>query len=207
MKVFSYRVKHDLGLAPNPFGGYCTLAVCKPKIRNSTTLKIGDWVVGTGSVAIGNDRILIYIMQVEEKITYQTYWDDPRFMLKKPKIPGSLVQMHGDNFYHQDPVTGNWIQEHSAHSRSSNRVNAKHQKRDLAGKYVLISQRFYYFGDLKLRIPPHLVGIRHSGIGHCSFKGNNPIAEGLISWVVNSYAPGIHGDPINWFANQQLSLF
>ena len=26
MKNFSYKIEHDFGLAPNPFGGYCTLA-------------------------------------------------------------------------------------------------------------------------------------------------------------------------------------
>lgn len=27
--LFSYIVDHDLGFAPNPFGGYCTLVRCK----------------------------------------------------------------------------------------------------------------------------------------------------------------------------------
>ena len=28
-KLFSYVVDHDYGFAPNPFGGFCTLAKCK----------------------------------------------------------------------------------------------------------------------------------------------------------------------------------
>ncbi|MDQ3119099.1 MAG: hypothetical protein M3Q89_05955, partial [Verrucomicrobiota bacterium] len=28
-RLFSCVVDHDLGLSPDPFGGYCTLAYCK----------------------------------------------------------------------------------------------------------------------------------------------------------------------------------
>jgi len=44
MSVFSYVVKNDGGFAPNPFHGSCTLACCKPKIRNVASA--GDIVVG-----------------------------------------------------------------------------------------------------------------------------------------------------------------
>ena len=30
VKLYSYIVVHDAGLAPNPFYGWCTLAVCTP---------------------------------------------------------------------------------------------------------------------------------------------------------------------------------
>lgn len=29
MHLFSYRVEHDYGLAPNPFGGTISFAVCR----------------------------------------------------------------------------------------------------------------------------------------------------------------------------------
>ena len=32
-KGYSYIITRDYGFAPNPFGGVCTLATCKPKIR------------------------------------------------------------------------------------------------------------------------------------------------------------------------------
>ena len=35
MEIFSYVITHDSGFAPNPFGGFLTLATCKPKIRKS----------------------------------------------------------------------------------------------------------------------------------------------------------------------------
>ena len=114
MVVYSYVIEHDFGLAPNPFGRYCTLAVCKLKIRGSSKLKIGDWILGTGSKAIemstgkkGLRKKLIYAMQVTEKITFDDYWSDPRFQYKKPRMNGSRVAMFGDNFYHTDE-NGNW---------------------------------------------------------------------------------------------------
>src|SRR5690554_1158418 len=105
MKIYSYVVHHDYGLAPNPFGKYCTLTVCKTKIRKSNNLNIGDWIIGTGSknieVVAGHKCIdhLIYAMKVSEKILIEDYWLDERFQYKKPIINGSLVSMYGDNIY------------------------------------------------------------------------------------------------------------
>jgi hypothetical protein len=41
MQVYSYVIDHDPGFAPNPFHGICTLAGCKPKIRQYT--EVGDY--------------------------------------------------------------------------------------------------------------------------------------------------------------------
>ena len=32
-KLFTYKVMHDGGSAPNPYSELCTLAICKPAIR------------------------------------------------------------------------------------------------------------------------------------------------------------------------------
>ena len=88
---------HDYGFAPNPFHGVLSLATCKgSQLRNNGNLEIGDWVIGLGSVAMGNLGKIIYAMQLEEKITFDQYWEDPRFQNKKPVINGTLVQMYGD---------------------------------------------------------------------------------------------------------------
>lgn len=93
MRNFSYKIEHDFGLAPNPFGGYCTLAVCKSSIRSNKGLEVGSWIIGTGSKKLKNANKLIYAMQVGEKLTFNEYWNDPRFQYKKPIINGTLVQM------------------------------------------------------------------------------------------------------------------
>ena len=66
MNFFSYKLEHDFGLAPNPFGGYCTLAVCKSDIRKNKRLNIGDWIIGIGSQKLKKLNHLIYTMQVSE---------------------------------------------------------------------------------------------------------------------------------------------
>jgi hypothetical protein len=116
INYYSYKLDHDYGLAPNPFGEYCSLAVCKSSIRKNKNLSVGDWIIGTGSKALGFEHYLIYAMQVTEILTFDEYWEDERFQYKKPVLNGSLIQMYGDNFYHTDKNTGEWIQDQSAHS-------------------------------------------------------------------------------------------
>jgi hypothetical protein len=212
MVVYSYLIEHDLGLAPNPFGGYCTLAVCKPKIRASSKLKLGDWVLGTGSKALevssgrkGLRRKLIYAMKVTERISFEDYWTDRRFQYKKPVMNGTLVTMFGDNFYHKDEDE-NWIQEDSVHCKIDGSCNTKHLKTDTSGHNVLISIHFYYFGDKAPTIPNELLGICHRGIGEKKFE-DEQIGDDFINWVTNNFKTGIHGDPLNWEQYNQLSLF
>lgn len=79
MKLYSYIVKHDAGLAPNPFWGKLTLNVCKPDIRK--TASVGDWVIGTGSKNVKTKSgdikdysgRLVYAMKITSKITMKEY--------------------------------------------------------------------------------------------------------------------------------------
>ncbi|MEI9954800.1 MAG: hypothetical protein WDM90_00450 [Ferruginibacter sp.] len=198
MAYFSYKIEHDFGLAPNPFGEYCTLAVCKPTIRDNKNLANGDWIIGTGSVKLQRLHHLIFAMQVEEKITFNEYWEDHRFQYKKPVINGSLVQIYGDNFYHQDIKSKTWIQENSAHSLKDGVANRKHIKVDTGGKYVLISKTFYYFGDKSILIPEKYWEVCSEGR---NMKGPSipiPVADKFIFWLQKKHDIGIHGDPIDW---------
>jgi len=201
MKIFSYKLDHDYGLAPNPFGEYCTLAVCKSGIRSNKNLQITDWIIGTGSVKLNNLNHLIYAMRVEEKITFQDYWEDVRFQYKKPILNGSLVQMYGDNFYHQDQSEENWIQENSAHSLTGGKTNLSHLNGDVGGEFVLISKEFYYFGDANFLIPKEYQKVCSKGRNMMWKKIPDEIKTGFIQWLTNNYSVGIHGDPINWKAH------
>ena len=40
-KIYSYVLKIDDGAAPNPFGGICTLTICKPIIRRKSS--VDEW--------------------------------------------------------------------------------------------------------------------------------------------------------------------
>ncbi len=62
MRLYSYIVASDTGLAPNPFFGVCTLAYCKPRIRS--TASECDYVVGIGPRCDGNP--VVYAMRITE---------------------------------------------------------------------------------------------------------------------------------------------
>ncbi|MBP1629572.1 MAG: hypothetical protein H6Q15_465 [Bacteroidetes bacterium] len=198
MPYYSYKLEHDFGLAPNPFGRYCTLAVCKSHIRNNKKLNIGDWVIGTGSKGLGCLHHLIFAMKVEEKINFNQYWEDERFQYKKPVLNGSLVQMYGDNFYHLDHVSKKWIQENSAHSMEDGTPNIGHSNRDTGGEFVLISEKFYYFGDDCRRIPNEYLDVCCEGRDMKSSSISNELGDRFIEWLESNHRQGIHGDPINW---------
>jgi hypothetical protein len=211
IKVYSYLLDHDLGLAPNPFGKFCTLAVCKPEIRKSNKLALGDWVIGTGSKALEDSTgkkltsKLIYAMKVTDRITLESYWNDSRFQYKKPVMNGSLVTMFGDNFYHKDQG-GNWTQEDSSHSNSDGTSNDEHLKRDTEGKNVLISEHFYYFGNKAPVIPKELLDVCHKTQGQ-KLVTPDELAIDLIKWITANFRRGMSGDPLNWEEYNQLTLF
>jgi hypothetical protein len=78
-KLYSYVVDHDLGFAPNPFGGCCTLAKCKFSTKKRNIVEMaeeGDWIAGTGgadlSKSAGHGK-LIYAMRVDDKIPLAEY--------------------------------------------------------------------------------------------------------------------------------------
>jgi hypothetical protein len=198
MDYYSYKIDHDFGLAPNPFWGYCTIAVCKSNIRKNKKLKIGDWIIGTGTKKIKKFHHLIILMQVEEILPMKDYWNDSRFQLKKPVINGSLVQMYGDNFYHFDKNTNSWIQENSAHSLENGFPNDKHLKRDTGGENVLISKNFYYFGNDCPIIPEEYLEVCCEARDFKSTAIPTEIADQFVRWVKAKYEIGIHGDPISW---------
>jgi hypothetical protein len=205
MRNFSYKIEHDLGLAPNPFGGYCTLAVCRGDIRRNRFCQVGSWIFGTGSVSLECEHKLIYAMQVSEKLKFQDYWEDPRFQYKKPIVTedAGLHQLYGDNFYHINPNdTESWIQERSAHSNKDGGQNVEHTRKDTEGIYVLIATNFYYFGNKAINVPHNIFHdiCCTNGPGRYVRSKNLPksAVDELLYYLANNYRPGIHGDPISW---------
>ncbi len=73
-ELYSYRVRHDTGAAPNPFWGVLSLVICKPALRRRAN--IGDWIIGTGSAnsPMGDisDRV-VFIMKVTDKMEMYEY--------------------------------------------------------------------------------------------------------------------------------------
>lgn len=151
MQCFSYVVARDYGFAPNPFHGYCTLAACKQKIRESAN--VGDWIVGFAPRCKA-ERKVVYLMCVNEKISFNEYWQDERFALKKANVNSTLIRFFGDNIYHQENQV--WVQENSHHSYIDGTTNEINLRNDVSGRFVLISSDFYYFGEMPIVIPANI---------------------------------------------------
>ncbi len=143
--LYVFVVDRDFGFAPNPFHGYCTLATCKPGIRKGA--RIGDWVIGVGGRRLRATGKCIFLMIISEICTFEEYWIDTRFQIKKPVRNGSSVMMVGDNVYHKNVTTGDWIQEDSHHSNPDGATNITNLQRDTQTDNVLISNHFFYFGS------------------------------------------------------------
>lgn len=197
MRLYSYVVRYDIGFAPNPFHGWCTLATCKQDIRRKAN--VGDWIVGTGSKSHGAVGRLVYAMRVDEILTFDAYWDDPRFARKRPNRNGSIKRAYGDNIYHRGP-SGDWVQADSRHSLSDGSPNQGHIDRDTSADAVLASQQFTYWGATGPNIPKHLregeLDLVHTAQSHrCCFP--DATCDEAIVWI-SSLESGVHADPPDW---------
>jgi hypothetical protein len=153
VRLFSYVVRYDVGFAPNPFYGVCSLATCKPQIRKAA--RVNDWVIGTGSKPDGLAGRLVYAMHVAEILTFDDYWSDPRFAAKRPSMRGGLAGTVGDNIYHR-AGDGSWVQERSRHTEPDGTPEPKHLEIDTSTNAVLVATRFSYFGAFGPEIPAYL---------------------------------------------------
>jgi hypothetical protein len=187
MRLCSYVVKNDKGLAPNPFWGYCTLAVCTPNHMGIRAEK-GDWFVGFGTVKRGNK--LVFAMKVSERLDFDAYYHDPRFKKKKPNVTGSWRQRCGDNFYFKDDK-GKWQQQETHFHQAKKDI-----EKDLKHPYVFISEHFYYFGENALPIPPRHRELIVKRWG-CSCKHDPAVVKGFLRWLQNEHEPGIDGEPLD----------
>lgn len=196
LSLFTYILDHDVGFAPNPFFKVCTLAACKPKIRKRAS--VGDYIIGTGSARRGRAGALIYWMYVEEVSDFDTYWSEPSFLRKRPVMNGSMLQRHGDNIYHRDLPTGQWIQEDSFHSEPRGVISVENLKRDTdATDRVLMGTDYCYWGGSGPFIPQEFSEFVHSTQGHkCKFPPER--VELFVDWLRGSPERGYVSDPTDW---------
>ncbi len=195
-RLFSYKLANDSGFAPNPFHGFMTLANCKPQIRKSK--KVGDWIAGFTSkqldkdTAIGKEK-LIYLMLVTDKIDYDEYWNNPKYSCKKPSTEFEKnIGIAGDNIYMPDGSNGFIQIENKNHGKDA-------ISRDLRGQYILVSEKFYYFGDSPIEIPKEFrPSIPKGQSSQGSRTHDNFLAENFINYIQSKYSEGIHSMPHRW---------
>lgn len=199
MRIYSYVVARDFGFAPNPFHGVCTLATCKPRIRKLALT--GDWVIGTGSATAKRADRLVYAMRVEEAMPFQSYWDDPRFHLKKPNLHASKKLAFGDNIYHRHAPNEPWIQINSHHSFEDGAPNPGNITNDTQTDRLLISRDYVYFGGSGPSIPTDLRDF--GGEDLCAHRGHKSrfspaFVEAVVSWIRSLGVSGYAGEPLDW---------
>lgn len=183
MHIFSYVITHDSGFAPNPFGGFLTLATCKPRIRRNPCK--GDFIVGTGSAKTVGNHKLVFAGQIGDVIRLEEYGMLPNYWIKRPTTVAEWWRKHGDNIYFKKD--GRWLQRQSVHHASGDMAH------DLHGMNVLICKRFWYFGNEAIEIPANLRGIIKRGPGHKRIT-EEALVKRFVAWL-ESQPKGRHGMP------------
>lgn len=202
-RLYRYVIDHDKGFAPNPFFKVCTLACCKPRIRKGA--EIGDVIVGYGPAEYGLSGKIIYWMLVDEIIGFDQYWRKPEFEKKRPRLGGSLMLNFGDNIYHRDPETGEWIQEHSFHGEQGTLIGAGNLKRDTGRTdRVLIGRDFAYWGGNGPRPPEQFKEFIKSGIGEVYAVRSEERKEAFIDWLQSLPDRGLISEPADWFHDKKV---
>ena len=212
MQLFSYKMTHDTGFAPNPFGYTLTLATCKPMIRR--TKHEGQWIAGFTSVALTGDRVgeerLIYLMRIGEKHHLRDYFNDPRFQDKIPdmQMPGPVPKA-GDNIY-RPLVSAACEFSHFEQLKNPNHwadsgPSEFDLKRDISGQYVLVADTFYYFGARAISIPVECRPWLPKGQSAHGRLTPTEQAVRFIQYIKDRYQPGRHSNPTDWPEDEVLN--
>ena len=138
-------------------------------------------------------------MNVTETMTFQEYWEDERFVNKRPFMHGSKKQSFGDNIYHR--VGTRWYQEDSHHSLESGAQNKRNIANDTQTNKVLVSTDFIYYGGSGPVIPKKFRNF--GGVDICGRRGHkNRFPEKMViqfvEWLRLRNESGFHGAPLDW---------
>ena len=174
--LFTYVVRYDTGLAPNPFWGVCTLAVCAANHQGSKAYE-GDWIAGF--LESRYDHRFLYAMEVGKRIDMDAYFKDERFQEKKPIVDGTPMQKCGDNFYSLD-AHGKWQQHWNLYHRSQ-----KFKVRDIKHHVVWVSKRFWYLGSQANPLPEQFRPLA----GGRGTRRNHPdeLVKQFKRWVMENF--------------------
>lgn len=184
MKLCSYIVREDTGLAPNPFWGACTLAVCTPNHQGSR-LEVGDWIAGFLNKSRGYR--FLYAMRISEILGMHEYYHDHRFAPKRPNLRGTWKERCGDNFYSRG-ADGDWIQH-----RNRFHLGEELKERDTRYARVFIGEEFWYRGRLAEAAPQEfgpLIGGRGARVNH-----DPSLVEAFCNWVQKRFSLGVADVP------------
>jgi len=197
-------VARDFGFAPNPFHGFCTLATCKPRIRNKA--EVGDWVIGMGGDRLNATGKCIYAMRVCAKVNFNEYWTNPAYLDKKPVRNGSRKMMVGDNIYYFESANQKWQQADSHHSNTDGSINIHNLENDTQTDKVLISDHFLFFGTEAPVVPKSLL----EAIGYENRRNYRVfeylVCDALIKWLQTTFKKSFNtvvADPFDFSSSEK----
>lgn len=168
-KIWSYVVAFDGGTAPCIDNQKLSLCICKPFIRKYA--KIGDWIIGFATKKLGEGHI-IYACKITDKVPLEDYFLD--------------TENRSDKVY--KVIDGQII-----HSGSDIHNSEEYWKRDINGKYCLISNKFWYFGSKPIPAPESLKAIYYPHIGQKTFGAKTDLTN--IKIFFENIDFGIYANP------------
>lgn len=190
----------DTGLAPNPFFGICSLALCTPNHMNAR-LEKGDWVLGHTTRSTG--RKLVYAMKLTRVIDMPSYFYE--YPLKRPELNGTMEQRCGDNLYQSHTATCSRIP--SAHHN-----NPTAFKQDINRKVYLAEgeENFWYFGGnnpatFLSEFPDRFPGLLRDRQGF-SYIYDTAFISQFTEWLYKQSKPGLRGQPRD-SVNEQVNKY
>jgi hypothetical protein len=138
-------------------------------------------------------------MQVQEALSFDDYWGDPRFAHKKPELRGSLKRAFGDNIYHRS--NGEFLQLDSHHSLPDGSANQRNILNDTKADRVLVAILYAYWGSSAPAIPQSLRS--YKGHDLCigrGYKRHFPagLEQEFVSWFHRLGVRGCVGRPADW---------
>jgi len=145
--------------------------------------------------------MMIYAMQVTDKMAMYEYeeWAREHRPEKVPSRGSSDPRrLVGDAIYD--------FTEAPPRTRPGTHDDS-HRNHDLSGKYALLSEHFYYFGDHPIALPEHLQGLVKRGPGHRGPE-NAPFVEPFVGWLtaLQLQPKSLQGDPSEWLIHRPASV-
>ena len=207
--LYVYKVDHDLGQNPNPFGDFCTLAYCKGLMRKSiqkyaakqqranpklSVRDMGIWVIGIAGSRLGSERYgkLLYAMKVTEILTFEEYWNDSRFAYKT-QVLSEHERVTIENGDDRKKNYAFWRNNKSRLVSGDNVFN----KKDSATDYVLVSDVYIYHGNDcrnhdKIFINRFGFSPNDAVRGHRIFSDNRKVADrplppAIITYILDEF--------------------
>lgn len=192
--VFIYTMTYDTGFAPYVDYRWLSLACCAPPVRKDA--EVGTIVLGLSGKTMENvekQHVPIYLMRVDEALSFDEYYRDQRFIGR------------ADNIYVMRD--GEYVQDRS--KVRDRRFIHEHEDKDDTKKSsrVLLSENFIYFGDswrkdrdLHTEVSSLCKRIEFTykrGGNYRDVYTDEAAVRDTLSFLVDKYEGGVLGNPNN----------